>query len=91
MRWRVPDPEALTWRDLDGEIAVRNDLTGSTHLFDSLAAELLHTLLRAEEPLSTGELAARLAGEGEAPGELAKSIEATLSEFQRLGLAEPSD
>lgn len=70
---------------------MRNDLTGSTHLFDSLAAELLHTLVRAENPLSADELAARLAGEGEAPGELSRSIAAILSDFQRLGLAEPSD
>ena len=91
MRWRIAASEALNWQDLDGEIAVRNDLTGSTHLFDSLAAELLHTLIKAENPLSADELAARLATEGEAPGELSTSIKAILSDFQRLGLAEPSD
>jgi hypothetical protein len=45
----------------------------------------------AEAPLSADELAARLAGEEEAPQELSSSIEATLLEFQRLGIAEPSD
>jgi PqqD family protein of HPr-rel-A system len=91
LRWHIGALDDLTWQDLDGEIVVRNDLTGSTHLFDSLAAELLHTLISAENPLSADELAARLAAQGEAPGELSRSIEAILSDFQRLGLAEPSD
>jgi hypothetical protein len=32
-----------------------------------------------------------LAAEGEAPQEISPSIEAMLSEFQRLGIAAPSD
>jgi PqqD family protein of HPr-rel-A system len=91
LRWRLAAVETLSWRELDDETVVRSERTGSTHLLDSLAAELLHTLVAAEAPLSADELAARLAGEEEAPQELSSSIEATLLEFQRLGIAEPSD
>ena len=89
MRWQIS--AALAWRELDDQIVVRNDLTGGTHLLESLAADLLHTLGEARTPLSASELTARLADEGEAPGELSRSIEATLLELQRLGLAESSD
>jgi PqqD family protein of HPr-rel-A system len=91
VRWRISRVEALAWRKLDHEVIVRNGQTGSTHLVDSLAAEVLLTLVRANRALSAGELAAALAGEGETEPELLPSIEATLSEFQRLGIAEPSD
>lgn len=91
MRWRIASREALAWRELDGEIVVRNDLTGSTHLLDGLAAELLHSLIIAENALSADELAERLAEAPVPAQELSRSIEATLSELQRLGLAEPSD
>ena len=90
MRWRIADAESLAWRELDDELVLRNDLTGSTHLLDSLGAELLLTLLRAKMPLTSAELAAMLASEGEAPQEISPSIEAMLSEFQRLGIAEPA-
>ena len=91
MRWRIPDGKSLAWRELDDELVLRNDVTGSTHLLDSLGAELLLTLIRAKTSLTSDELAAMLATEGEAPQEISPSIEAMLSEFQRLGIAEPSD
>ena len=71
-------------------MVVRSDLTGSTHLFEPLAAEVLHTLMHADAALTVDELAARIAGKVDAPGEWVSSIEAILSEFQRLGLVEPS-
>jgi PqqD family protein of HPr-rel-A system len=92
VRWRISPVEALAWRKFEHEVIVRNGLTGSTHLVDSLAAEVLLTLMSANRALSAGELAAALAGgEGETEPELLPSIEATLSQFQRLGIAEPSD
>lgn len=69
---------------------MRSGATGSTHLLGSLAAELLHTLLDAQAALSAEELAARLTGDDEKSLELCSSIEATLLEFQRMGIAEPS-
>jgi PqqD family protein of HPr-rel-A system len=91
LRWRIPDAKSLAWHELDDELVLRNDVTGSTHLLDSLSAELLLTLVRAKTPLSSDELAGMLAAEGEPPQEIAPSIEAMLSEFQRMGIAEPSD
>jgi PqqD family protein of HPr-rel-A system len=92
LRWRIAAAHSLTWRQLDDETVVRSERTGSTHLLDSLAAELLHTLLAAQAPMSADELAATITGEEEEPAqELSSSIEATLLEFKRLGIAEPSD
>jgi len=91
LRWRIATADKLNWRRFGEEIVVRSEHTGSTHHLDSLAAELLHTLLTAEAALSADELAVRLAGEQEPPPELSPSIEATLLEFRRLGIAEPSD
>lgn len=91
MHWRISPVEALAWRQLDDEVILRNELTGSTHLLDSLAAQVLLRLMRAERALSTDELASAVADEGETQLELLPSIEATLSEFQRLGIAERSD
>ena len=91
MRWRISRVEALAWRELDDEVVLRNELTGSTHLLDSLAADLLLTLVKADAAPTAAELAAALASAGETPRELLSSIEATLSEFQRLRIAEPSD
>ena len=91
MRWRSVPLERLALRELDGEVVIRNDITGSTHLLEPLAAEVLRTLASKAGGLSTNELAAELAGRYEAEEDWSQSIEAILSDFQRLGLAEPSD
>jgi PqqD family protein of HPr-rel-A system len=91
LRWRSVPIERLALRELDGEVVIRNDITGSTHLLEPLAAEVLRTLASKAEGLSTNELAAQLAGRYEAEEDWSKSIEAILSDFLRLGLAAPSD
>jgi PqqD family protein of HPr-rel-A system len=90
MRWRAVSSDCLIMQDLDGDLVVRNDLTGSTHLLAPLQAEVLRTLMAEAQGLTAAELAARLADPGDSQEDWRQSIEATLSEFQRLGLAAPS-
>lgn len=88
--WHAVPSEELIWRELDEELVVRNARTGNTHLLEPLAAEVLRTLLESEAGLSALELVSRLRdGEG-TEDEWETSIEAVLSEFERLGLAEGS-
>lgn len=90
MRWRTAPAEGLDLRELDEELVVRNAATGSTHLLGSPAAEVLLTLASVSEGLTVAELVAQLAGGGEDDEHWSQSIEAILSDFQRLGLAEPA-
>ena len=88
MRWRSVDSNLLMLREFDGELVVKNDVTGSTHLLDPLAAKVLRTLIAAPEGLTAAELGARLAEGIEEQADWSALIEPTLMEFQRLGLAE---
>ena len=82
MHWHC-STEALTWRELEGELVVRSARTGSTHLLEPLAAAVLRALVEADAGLTVPELITRLHVEG-----TFAAIEAVLSEFQRLDLAE---
>jgi hypothetical protein len=84
LRWRCVPPEALVWRELDGELAVRNGETGSTHLLGALNGEVLQALIEAQSGLTLRELAGRV-------GKDEYSVEEVLTEFERLGLAERID
>jgi PqqD family protein of HPr-rel-A system len=92
LRWSTVSPDALARRDFDGDIVVRNARTGSTHLLENFPAEVLRTLMEADEPISVADLEARLRLRGacvESEEEWSTAIEEVLSEFHRLGLAEP--
>lgn len=91
MLWHTVAREALTWRELDGELVVLNARTGSTHLLESLASEVFRILVEARGGLSLAELVTRLSEGMDAQGDWPAAVEAVLSEFQRLGLAEPTD
>lgn len=91
LRWHTVPPEALIWRELDGELVLHNARSGSTHLLEPLAGEVLRTLLDAGSGMSVSDLVARLRDDSadEDIAEWFAAIEEVLSEFQRLGLAEP--
>ena len=57
--WRLTPGQALACREWDGEAVLYNDLSGSTHLLDGAAVDLLHALR--DEPTDAATLAARLA------------------------------
>jgi PqqD family protein of HPr-rel-A system len=92
LRWSPVSPDALARRDFDGDIVVRNARTGSTHLLERFPAEVLRALMEAEGPLSVADLEARLrlrCVRVDDDEQWSTAIEEVLSEFHRLGLAEP--
>jgi PqqD family protein of HPr-rel-A system len=89
--WRSVSVDAIVWREWNGEFVVRNERSGSTHLLGPLAGEVLRVLIDAGEGLSVADIAACLGHGTKAASDssLPAPIEEVLSEFKRLGLAEP--
>ena len=90
-RWRSVSPDAIVWREWDGEFVVRNERSGSSHLLGTLAGEVLQVLLHADCALNGADIAARLGKEHvvTADADRRAAIDVVLSEFHRLGLAVP--
>jgi PqqD family protein of HPr-rel-A system len=91
LRWRTVPREALIWRELDGELAVRNAESGSTHLLGALAGEILRALIEAQSGLTLADLVARLSDDTAPEAEWQAAIQEVLADFERLGLAERMD
>jgi PqqD family protein of HPr-rel-A system len=91
VRWRSVSRDALLCREWDHNVVVRNDRSGSTHLLGPLAGRVLQILAEADCAKSIEELKARLGEElsEDDASDWPAAIEAILSEFHRLGLAEP--
>ena len=91
MRWHTVPSEELAWRELDGQLVVLNVQSGSTHLLEPLAGEVLRALIEEKAGMTVPELVERLHGHAaeEDVSEWSSAVDAVLSEFQRLGLAEP--
>ena len=90
--WRSVPPDAIAWREWDGEFVVRNERSGSSHLLGPLAGSVLQVLLEADGALSVADIAARLSDQpaaAAAGSDRYAAIDAVLSEFKRLGLAQP--
>jgi PqqD family protein of HPr-rel-A system len=89
--WRCVAPDAIVCREWDGEVVVRNERSGSSHLLGPLAGSVLQVLLEADGAVSVGAIAARLGDRPVAVGDSdwCAAIDEVLSEFHRLGLAWP--
>lgn len=90
-RWCAVPPDALAWREWDGEVVVFNQNTGSTHLLNEIGGEVLRRLIAAERGETVKALAAALTDDpvgGEDAG-WRHAVAEVLSEFARLGLAQP--
>jgi PqqD family protein of HPr-rel-A system len=86
--WRVMPGQRLVSREWDGEAVLYNDLSGSTHLLDGAALDLLQVLR--EGPAGSAALAAVLAERFDAGGgDLASLIDDMLAALARLDLVEP--
>ena len=86
--WRVIPGQSLACREWDGEAVLYNDLSGSTHLLDGAALDLLQAL--DEGPADAATLAARLAERFDAgDDDLVSLIDDMLAALARLDLVEP--
>ena len=90
MRWHTPPPEALRWRELDGELVVRNALTGHTHLLSPLAGEVLRLLHETNETMTTEEIFLRLGGSAEEGQGAAEALAEALDRLAHMGLVQPA-
>jgi PqqD family protein of HPr-rel-A system len=90
--WRCVPPDAIVWREWDGEVVVRNERSGSSHLLGPLAGRVLQILLEADGALSVGAIAARLDDQQAigANSDWCAAIDEVLAEFHRLELARPA-
>jgi PqqD family protein of HPr-rel-A system len=87
--WRVVPGQSLAFREWDGEAVLYNDLSGSTHLLDAGAIDVLQALLR-HGPADAASLAAALAGQFDAdPDTLTATIGHMLAGLAGLDLVEP--
>ncbi len=85
--WRVIPGQSLAFREWDGEAVLYNDLSGSTHLLDGGAIEVLQALLPG--PADAATLAASLAGRFDAdPAALSAMIDDTLAALASFDLVE---
>ncbi|WP_075794076.1 HPr-rel-A system PqqD family peptide chaperone [Massilia putida] len=86
--WRLTPGQALACREWDGEAVLYNDLSGSTHLLDGAALDLLLALR--DEPADAVMLAARLAERFDAGDDnLVSLIDEMLVALAGLDLIEP--
>jgi len=86
--WRLTPGQALACREWDGEAVLYNDLSGSTHLLDGAALDLLHALR--DQPADAASLAARLADRFDAgDDDLVSLIDDMLATLVGLDLIEP--
>ena len=87
--WQVVLGQSLASREWDGEAVLYNDLSGSTHLIDGAALDLLHALR--EQPADGAALALRMAdhfGARADDAEFLATVDAMLAELSRLDLVE---
>jgi len=85
--WRVVPGQSLVFREWDGEAVLYNDLSGSTHLLDGAAVDVLQALR--QRPADAATLAAALAGHFETGAEdLSMMIEDMLAGLATLDLVE---
>ena len=89
-RWRAVPRDALAVREWGGEFVIRNDLSGSTHLLAEGPGRVLLALCESEAGVTISDMLQKLNSEGHAidEKEWIADLEAILSEFERLGLAE---
>jgi len=90
VRWRIVAPHAIAWREWNGEVVVRAQ-SGSVHLLNPFASLVIRLLIDSPTPLSTDELSSALQASvsGSHLGEARDEVDASIEEFERLGIVEP--
>lgn len=79
----------ICWREWDGEIVVYYDLTGNTHLLNSLAGLVLRRLAESGAARSVAELTESIGPSVAIEPDIAQieAVEAVLTDLERFGLA----
>jgi len=87
--WRVPIAGTLPLKYWNGDYVVYNPLTGSTHVLDIVAGEVLKVIMAA--PATSRELCRHVAEFLEISNDLrtADNVDAVLAALDELGLIEP--
>lgn len=86
--WRLVPGQSLNCREWDGEVVLYNDISGSTHLLEGAALDVLQALR--DGPLDATGLATRLLDYLDADdGDLVPLIDDMLAALARLDLVEP--
>ena len=87
--WRVPITGTLPLKYWNGDYVVYNPLTGSTHVLDIVAGEVLKVIMAA--PATSRELCRHVAEFLEISNDLrtADNVDAVLAALDELGLIEP--
>jgi PqqD family protein of HPr-rel-A system len=87
--WAIQAPDALAWREWDGEIVVYNGLTGSTHHLGAFGSAVLSVLIRHAAPITMSALVKTMADALEVPADtpVEGGIERALAELAELRLA----
>ena len=88
--WQVVPGQSLAFREWEGEAVLYNDWSGSTHLLDGAAVDLLCALR--ERPADNAALASQLAdrfGADAADAGFLAEIDEMLAALARLDLVEP--
>jgi len=89
MQWCSAPPQTLLWRVWEGQAVVRNARTGSIHLLSPCATKVFTALVTSTSAVLLSDLARQCIEEvGEETSNIAALTE-VLTEFERLGLAEP--
>ena len=87
-RWCTVPVETLTWREWDGEVVVRNDVSGATHLLPSFSGRIFFALVESHDGATVHDVLLKL-NDRQAPTDETErlgAIEAALWEFERIGL-----
>ena len=86
--WRLVPGQSLNCREWDGEAVLYNDVSGSTHLLEGAALDVLQALRAG--PLDAAGLAERLGDHIDTEdGDLSALIADMLAALARLDLVEP--
>ena len=87
--WRTSGKGGLFLRDWDGEYAVYNPLSGSTHILDVVSGRILRSIIEGDTTMEA--LRERIAGFLEVPNDqhMADHIDHSLTTLDELGLIEP--
>jgi PqqD family protein of HPr-rel-A system len=88
--WRPAAPDAIAWREWEGEVVLYNHATGDTHHLDPLGGRVMLSLLRHPAGIGMRALLQEVSAgfETEALSRLAAEVDRVLADLAGAQLAE---